>query len=134
MRYRHVGVRSNIVMSLAASEPRWQMTRTMVVLSEPGWRPDTDVYETETSVVVVVDLAGVDDDDFELLLYDDALVIEGQRTVPPVDARAVYRVAAIRQGPFRIAIRLPGPVDPDHVAARYDAGLLRVTLGRTPGG
>ena len=134
MRYRHVGVRSNIVMSLAGSEPRWQMTRTMVVLSEPGWRPDTDVYETATSIVIVADLAGVGDDDFEILLFEDALVIEGQRTVPPVDARAIYRVAAIRQGPFRIAIGLPGPVDPDNVSARYDAGLLRVTLGRTAAG
>jgi HSP20 family protein len=110
------------------------MARTTVVLSEPGWRPDTDVYETDSRIVVVADLAGVGDDDFEILLFDDALVIEGQRAVPPVDARAVYRVAAIRQGPFRIAIGLPGPVDPENVSARYDAGLLRVTLGRMAGG
>jgi len=134
MRYRHVGVRSNIVMSVTASGSGWQMARTTVVLSEPGWRPDTDVYETDSRIVVVADLAGVGDDDFEILLFDDALVIEGQRAVPPVDARAVYRVAAIRQGPFRIAIGLPGPVDPENVSARYDAGLLRVTLGRMAGG
>lgn len=133
MRYRHLGVRSNIVMSLTP-EFGWQVARTTVVLSEPGWRPDTDVYETESSMVVVVDMAGMDEEDFELLLFDDALVIEGHRTVPPLDQRAVYRVAAIRQGPFRIAIGLPGPVDPAHVTARYDAGLLRITLGRTPGG
>jgi HSP20 family protein len=84
--------------------------------------------------VVVADLAGIGDDDFEILLFDDALVIEGQRTVPPVDPHAVYRVAAIRQGPFRIAIGLTGPVDPDNVTARYDAGLLRVTLGRIAAG
>jgi HSP20 family protein len=134
MRYRHVGVRSNLVMSLSAPEFGWQLTRTTVVLSEPGWRPDTDVYETDSSIVIVADLAGLAEDDFELLLFDDALVIEGHRTVPPLEQRAVYRVAAIRQGPFRIAIGLPEPVDPDHVSARYDAGLLRVTLGKTPGG
>ena len=134
MRYRRVGVRSDVVMSLASVAPGWHLTRTTVVLSEPGWRPDTDVYETESSIVVVVDLAGVSDDDFELLLFDDALVIEGHRTVPPVDRRAVYRLAAIRQGPFRVAVRLPEPIDPDAVSARYDAGLLHVTLGRTAGG
>lgn len=133
MRYRHVGVRSNIMMSLSAPEFGWQLTRTTVVLSEPGWRPDTDVYETESSIVIVADLAGLAEDDFELLLFDDALVIEGRRTVPPVEARAVYRIAAIRQGPFRIAIGLSGPVDPGTVSARYDAGLLRVTLSRTRG-
>jgi HSP20 family molecular chaperone IbpA len=37
-------------------------------------------------------------------------------------------VAGIRLGPFRLDLRLPAPVDADRVEARFERGLLRVTL------
>ena len=40
----------------------------------------------------------------------------------------MYHAAGIRQGPFRVELPLPAPVDPERVEARYDRGLLRITL------
>ena len=56
----------------------WQTDR-LRLLVRTGWRPDADTYETASTVEVVVDLAGVDEDDFEVQLFDNGLVVEGRR-------------------------------------------------------
>jgi HSP20 family protein len=40
----------------------------------------------------------------------------------------VYHAAGIRQGPFQVEVPLPAPVDAAGVQARYEHGLLRITL------
>ena len=98
------------------------------LLLQGRWAPDSDTYETARTIEVVVDLAGVDEDDFEVHLFADALLVEGHRRLPAPHEEAVYHAAAIRQGPFRVEIPLPAPVDSERVEARYDRGLLRITL------
>jgi HSP20 family protein len=56
------------------------------------------------------------------------LVVEGRRRLPSCQEGAVYHAAGIRQGPFRVELALPAPVDAERVEARYDRGLLRITL------
>ena len=56
-----------------------------------------------------------------------ALVVEGHRRLPAHD-EAVYHVAGIRQGQFRLEVPLPAPVDSDRVDASYERGVLRITL------
>jgi HSP20 family protein len=106
----------------------WSSTRVRV-LFQGRWRPDADVYETQEAIGVVVDLAGVDEDDFEVQLFEDALVVEGWRLLR-ASADATYLAATVRQGPFRVELALPAPVDADRVEARYERGLLHVTLPR----
>jgi len=102
-----------------------------------SWRPaggrTPDIYETASAFEIVVDLAGVGDDDFEVQLFEDALVVEGQRRLLAPRESAVYHAASIRQGPFRMNLPLPGPIDADRVEAHYDRGLLRVTLPKDDG-
>ena len=114
-------------------EELWQSER-LRLLMEPRWRPDADIYETASAFEIVVDLAGVGDDDFEVQLFEDAIVVEGQRRLLAPRESAVYHAASIRQGPFRLNLPLPGPIDADRVEAHYDRGLLRVTLPKDDGG
>ncbi|MCL6639855.1 MAG: Hsp20/alpha crystallin family protein [Candidatus Rokubacteria bacterium] len=98
-------------------------------LAPPGrWRPDADLYETASAVEVVVDLAGMEEDEIEAQLFDDVLVVAGRRHLPASAAEGRYHAASIRQGPFLLELPLPAPVDADRVEARYDRGLLRITL------
>lgn len=113
-------------------EELWQSER-LRMLMESRWRPDADIYETASAFEIVVDLAGVGDDDFEVQLFEDALVVEGQRRLLAPRESAVYHAASIRQGPFRLNLSLPGPIDADRVEAHYDRGLLRVTLPKDDG-
>ena len=130
MHYRRLSYRYAMVVRSGQTWPFgdiWQSDR-LRLLVQPRWRPDADTYETATTVEIMVDLAGVDEDDFEVQLFEDALVVEGRRQLPSCQEGAVYHAAGIRQGPFRVELPLPAPVDPERVEARYDRGLLRITL------
>ena len=132
MRYRRLSYRYAMVVRSGQTWPFadiWQSDR-LRFLVHAHWRPDTDMYETATTIEIVVELAGVDEEDFEVQLFEDALVVEGRRQLPSCDGGAVYHAAGIRQGPFRLELRLPAPVDPEGVDAQYDRGLLRITLAK----
>src|SRR5947209_14940235 len=70
--------------------------RSPVLVAPAHWRPATDVYETADALTITVDLAGVDLDDFEVLLLDDALVVAGNRRPQPAAPEVVYHHAEIR--------------------------------------
>jgi HSP20 family protein len=130
MRYRRLSYRYAMVVRSGQSWPFgdiWQSDR-LRLLVQPRWRPEADSYETATTVEVIVDLAGLEEDAFEVLLFEDALVVKGRRQLPSCHEGAVYHVAGIRQGPFQVELSLPTPVDPERVEVRYDRGLLRITL------
>jgi HSP20 family protein len=136
MRYRRSSYRYATVVGTARTwivGDVWPRDRVRL-LGENRWRPDADAYETAATFEIVVDLAGVDEDDFEVHLFEDAVVVEGRRRIPAGEEVAMYHAASIRQGPFRVEVTLPAPIDPDRVQARYDRGLLRITLAKRAGG
>lgn len=101
-----------------------------VRFAETFWRPPADVCESESTIVVTVDLAGIDQDELDVVVFEDALIVEGRRRLP-ADPGVVFHVAGIRQGPFRLELVLPGTIDQERVDARYDQGLLRITFLKT---
>jgi HSP20 family protein len=130
MRYRRSSYRYAMIVRAGPMSPfddLWQSDRPRP-LAQAGWRPDADMYETTSTIEVVVDLAGVAEDDFEVQLFEDALVVDGHRRLPSCEEGARYHVATIRQGPFRLELPVPTPVDTTRVEARYERGLLRITL------
>ncbi len=96
----------------------------------PEWRPACDVLETGSEWIVKAELAGLEDDAFEVLLYEDGLVVEGRRPwgVAPSGAEVRVHAAEIRHGAFRLALRLPGTVDRDAAAVAYERGMLVLRL------
>jgi HSP20 family protein len=130
MRYRRLSYRYTMVVRPGQTLPLgdiWQSDR-LRLLVQPRWRPDADTYETATTVEILVDLAGVQEDELEVQLFEDVLVVEGRRRLPSCQEGAVYHAAGIRQGPFRVELPLPAPVDAERVEARYERGVLRITL------
>ena len=130
MRHRRVTYRSATLRIAAQSWPfgaAWQDER-LRLLVHARWRPAADMAETANSIEVTVDLAGVDEDDFEVQLFDNGLVVEGRRHLPSCGEDAVYHAAAIPQGFFRVELPLPARIDPEGVEARYERGLLRIML------
>jgi HSP20 family protein len=90
------------------------------------WSPPTDVYEMEEAYVVRVEIAGMHEDDYEVLLENDTLLISGSRSDIP-DRRA-YQQMEIRFGKFATAVSIPGPVNEDRARAEYKDGFLTVVL------
>ena len=81
--------------------------------------------------MVTVELAGVHPGDVEAVLYEDALVVTGRRDLPGPGLGGVYHVAEINQGTFRLEVGLPAQVVSELSDARYERGLLRLTLTKT---
>jgi HSP20 family protein len=130
IRYRRLSHHEAMVVRAGQMWPFDDIWRSdhLHALVQPRWRPAGDTYETATMIEIVVELAGVDEDDVEVQLFEDAVVVAGLRRLPTSREGAVYHAAGIRQGPFQLELSLPAPVDPEGVEAYYDRGLLRITL------
>jgi len=94
-------------------------------LGEPNqetgsWIPNTDVSETEDSLVVKVELPGVEHEDLRLSVHGGHVILQGEKKGggAPEGERAF--------GPFRRAIHLTAPVNTHRAEASLVDGLLRI--------
>ncbi len=92
------------------------------------WQPDADVFETENSVVVRVELAGVRGDELRGSVDGEALRISGVRMAPePVKLQRLHQME-IAVGPFERRLRIPIAFQREAVSAQLADGFLTVTL------
>jgi HSP20 family protein len=135
VRYRYVSYKySRKVSPETTLQNIWETFGTWAVPVATGWRPPTDVYETEETIVVLMEIAGVLEDDLSVTLFSDLLVIEGTRKQSPFFQKGMSAChqLGIKYGEFRSEIYLPVAVDHDGVAAEYKNGLLRIVLKKVP--
>jgi len=99
---------------------RWGMP------NETVWSPPTDVYETDESVVVVVEIAGLGAGDYSVLLSGRTLMISGERRDPA--EKLAYQQMEIRHGRFRTQVHLPWALEPSGQQAIYADGFLKIIL------
>lgn len=103
------------------------------VLSERNWEPQMDIYETPDEIIILVEIAGVDKENFELEINSKAMKINGRRNAIPRSENSTYRLAEIRYGKFERILFFPAPIDMDKVKASYLDGLLHVRLPKLRG-
>ena len=94
--------------------------------------PALDVKETEKELVVTADLPGIDEKDVHLTLQDGVLTMRGEKKSERKDERENYHLVERSHGSFQRSIRLPETIDEDKVEARFDKGVLTVTLPKRP--
>ena len=99
-----------------------------VRFSPRTWQPAIDVYETDEEVVVLVELAGVNQDEIEVLVQSNILIVRGERRDIKQGIKRTYSQMEILWGPFKRDIELPANVDAERVKAFYEAGFLEVIL------
>jgi HSP20 family protein len=97
------------------------------------WRPLADIRESAEMLTVKIELAGMKEEEIDVALYEDALVVSGERHEEPErNENVYYHEAQIRYGPFRIEVLLLLPIDREGVRARYENGFLWVDLPKLP--
>jgi HSP20 family protein len=96
------------------------------IRNEAVWRPPTDVYETGDSAVVIVEIAGLSEENYEISLTGRLLVVSGERRDPA--EKLAYHQMEIRYGRFRTEVHLPWALEGAEQAASYEDGFLRIKL------
>jgi HSP20 family molecular chaperone IbpA len=91
-----------------------------------AWRPPTDLYETEQSIVIRIEIAGVKESDFSITLRDRRLKINGIRT--DISERRAYHQMEIPFGEFAVEIEIPFAIKYDQIVSNYQDGFLRLVL------
>jgi len=93
------------------------------------WRPLADIRESTEMMTIKIELAGVREEDIEVTLYEDALVVSGERQDDPERSENLYyHEAQIRYGPFRVEVLILSPIDREGIQARYENVFLWVDL------
>ena len=96
-----------------------------------AFRPAVNLYETEHSFLVCVDLAGMYLKDIDVQVDKSQLIIRGARTspIPPEGAKALaVHLMEIDHGSFCRTVEIPASVVEKKITAAYADGLLWVTL------
>jgi HSP20 family protein len=88
---------------------------------------NTEAYFKDGQLVIRVELAGVDPKDVEVSVAGRTLTIKGERKAPkvPADDRLFGEIV---YGKFERMVTLPEGLNPEEVKARWDYGILEVTI------
>jgi HSP20 family protein len=93
-----------------------------------AWLPAVDVMEDKEGVRLTAELPGVRQEDVKISLENGILTIRGEKK-SQVEEKSdrVHRVER-QYGSFERSFALPTTVDVERIEARFDAGVLTVTL------
>ena len=92
------------------------------------WAPAVDVLQRDGDLVVRAELPGVRPQDVEITVQDRVLTISGERREEHEEQRSGYYLRERKRGSFSRSMTLPEGVDEDRVRARYENGVLEVTI------
>jgi HSP20 family protein len=92
------------------------------------WAPAMDVLQRDGDLLVRVELPGVKLEDVDITVHDRVLTVSGERKVEEEQERGGYYVRERRQGAFRRSMTLPEGVDEESIRARFEDGVLEVTI------
>ena len=94
------------------------------------WSPMVDVRETKDAIEVVAELPGLRLDDVEVSIENNVLTVSGEKKQEVAEGHpeAEYHLIERRCGRFERSFTLPRTVDAEKISARFEHGLLTVTL------
>ena len=101
-------------------------TMPLLRTDECKWQPNVDVYESEDSVIVVVELAGITRDEVSVVFDDGKLYVSGMRKDVAPHKQRRYRQMEICYNEFGRVIYLPDNIDRDRISAKITNGLMVV--------
>jgi len=92
------------------------------------WRPATDIYESPDEVVIIVELAGMREEDINVTLDENRLKIWGRRVEPTLSSPVRFHRMEIDRGDFERELVITTPIKQVDVTATYRQGLLLIKL------
>jgi HSP20 family protein len=97
-----------------------------------GWRWDVEVKDEPEAIVVVAEAPGFEPGDFDVQVQDGYLVLRASHKEEKEEKEKKYQEDRARECYESFA--LPAGIDKDKVEARYEKGILTITLPKTAEG
>ncbi len=114
---------------LVRFDPFRELDRMAAEFSGPGrpWQMPMDAYRRGDAFVVHLDVPGVDPNTIDLTVEQNTLTVTGERAWLRAGGDEVV-VIERPQGAFSRQLLLGESLDTDQIAARYDQGVLTITI------
>lgn len=96
-----------------------------------AWAPAVDIFEDEKEIVLSADLPDMEEKDLDIRVEDGHLILKGERKFEDEEKKENYHRVERRYGSFQRTFALPDTVDSEKVLAKYDKGVLKITLPKT---
>ncbi|MCF7849774.1 MAG: Hsp20/alpha crystallin family protein [Kiritimatiellales bacterium] len=93
--------------------------------------PALNVWGNDENVIVTAELPGLEVEDIDINVVNNQLTIKGERKGDKPAENAVCHRSERNTGTFVRTVRLPFAVENGKVAAKYEKGVLTVTLPRS---
>lgn len=95
-----------------------------------GSFPPLNMWANEEHVVLTAELPGVDPESLDISVVGDTVTLTGERDLDAGGDEARYHRHERWHGSFTRTMQLPFRIDVEGVEARFDKGVLQVTLPR----
>jgi HSP20 family protein len=95
------------------------------------FRPAVDCFRASepARLLIVIELAGVDAQQVQIVAAERSLIVSGQRNRPKAGKGGqVYQQMEIDYGPFERRIALPDDIETESASATYEQGLLTIVF------
>jgi len=92
-----------------------------------GSWPRANLYDAGNSLVAILEVPGLGEDEIDIEVHQDALTISGERKVEGPEGYKVHRTER-RPAKFSRSFGLPSKVDLEKTKATLKNGMLTVTL------
>jgi len=105
---------------------------TESALTTASFVPAVDVYEDEKKVVLKLEVPGIEEKDLDVSVENNTLTVRGERKFEKEEKEENFHRIERRYGSFYRAFTLPSTVDTENIAAKYEAGVLKLELKKKP--
>ncbi|AWW30273.1 Hsp20/alpha crystallin family protein [Echinicola strongylocentroti] len=99
--------------------------------SAQKFTPAVDISEDESHYEVELSVPGIKREDFKIDLVDGKLIISGERKSKEAQEGKNYHTVQTQHGAFSRSFFLPEDVSTDNIEAKYEDGILKVTLPKS---
>lgn len=96
-----------------------------------SFTPSCEISESGNNLVMKVDLPGVTKDQVRVEVNQDQLTIHAERKEERKSEDKKKYLSEVFYGSYNRSFTLPGPVDEKQIEAKFENGVLTVTLPKT---
>ena len=96
-----------------------------------NYSPRMNLWETDDNYELQVEAPGLKKEDVNILFEDNILTISGEKKTDFKEENSRHHINEICYGKFSRSFELPAHIDSDKIDAKWNEGILNVTIPKT---